>query len=92
MFKLLLREEFEEDHIILTLPSYYASYLINGDASGLNDDEQAEIDSFILEYPEIGLCVGCSEDSWFAASNDMGNLGADVLEFYFRRIKSNASI
>jgi len=82
-----LREEFEEDHIILTLPSHCASYLINADASGLTDDEHAEIDRFILEYPELGLCVGCSDDTWFAASNDMNNLGADVCEFYFERIK-----
>jgi len=80
-----LREEFAESHIILTLPSHYASYLINADASGLNDDEQAEIDSFILESA-VGLCVGCSEDSWFAASNDLNNLGADVCEFYFERL------
>lgn len=84
-----LREEFEESHVILTLPSYYASYLINGDASGLTDDEQLAIDKFILEYPDIGLCVGCSDDSWFAHSNDLGNMGADVKEFYFERIENN---
>ena len=82
-----LKEEFEENHIILTLPSYYASYLINADASGLHDDEQAEIDNFILENKDIGLCVGCSDDSWFAHSNDMNSLGADVCEFYFERLK-----
>lgn len=81
-----LREEFEENHTILTLPSYLASYLINGDASGLNDAEQSEIDSFILKA-DVGFCVGCSEESWFANSNDLDNMGADVLEFYFRRIK-----
>lgn len=81
-----LREEFEESHVILTLPSYYASYLINGDASGLTDAEQVEIDKFILES-DVGLCVGCSDDSWFAGSNDLGNLGCDVMEFYFERSK-----
>ena len=81
-----LREEFEEDHIIVTLPSHYASYLINGDASGLNDAEQVEIDSFILKA-DVGLCIGCSDDSWFAASNDLDNLGAAVMEFYFEKIK-----
>lgn len=81
-----LREEFEQDHIILTLPSYYASYLINSDASGLTDDEQADIDSFILSS-DVGLCVGCSEESWFAHLNDMGNMEADVCEFYFERGK-----
>lgn len=80
-----LREEFEESHVILTLPAYYASYLINGDASGLTDAEQIAIDKFILKQTGIGLCVGCSNDSWFAGSNDLGNLGADVMEFYFER-------
>jgi len=81
-----LREEFEESHVILTLPAYYASYLINCDPSGLTDDEQAEIDKFILDS-DVGLCVGCSDDSWFAHSNDMSNLGADVCEFYFEKLK-----
>ena len=81
-----LREEFEADHIILTLPSYYASYLINADASGLTDAEQSEIDSFILKA-DVGLCIGCSDNSWFAHSSDLNNLGADVCEFYFERLK-----
>lgn len=80
-----LRAEFEESHIILTLPAYYACYLINGDASGLTDAEQIAIDKFILEHPEIGLCEGCSDDSWFAHSNDLGGLGCDVCEFYFEK-------
>jgi len=83
-----LREEFEEDHIILTLPSYLASYLINCDASGLTNEEQAEVDSFILKA-DVGPCVGCSEDSWFAHSNDMGRMGADVMEFYFEKLKES---
>jgi hypothetical protein len=82
-----LREEFEDSHVILALPSYYASYLIDGDASGFEDDEQAEIDNFLASQTGIGLCVGCSEDSWFAGSNDLGNMGADVKEFYFERSK-----
>jgi hypothetical protein len=81
-----LREEFEESHVILTLPAYYASYLINGDASGLTDDEQIAVDKFILES-DVGWCVGCSDDSWFAGSNDMDNLGGDVMEFYFEESK-----
>jgi hypothetical protein len=81
-----LREEFEESHVILTLPAYYASYLINDDPSGLTDNEQLAIDKFILGSG-VGLCVGCSDDSWFAGSSDLGNLGGDVMEFYFERGK-----
>lgn len=81
-----LREEFEESYTILTLPAYYASYLINGDASGLTDAKQIAIDKFILES-DVGGCVGCSDDSWFAWSNDLGNLGGYVCEFYFEKFK-----
>jgi hypothetical protein len=79
-----LREEFEDSHVILTLPAYYASYLINDDPSGLTDAEQIAVDKFILES-DVGGCIGCSDDSWFAWSNDMDNLGGDVMEFYFER-------
>jgi len=30
-----------------TLPAYWASYLINGDASGLEEGEQALLDAFL---------------------------------------------
>lgn len=81
-----LREEFEESHVILALPSYYASYLINCDPSGLTDAELIAVDKFILES-DVGGCVGCSDDSWFAGSNDLDDLGADVMEFYFEKSK-----
>jgi hypothetical protein len=79
-----LAPEEPNNRVILTLPAHYASYLINCDASGLTDDEQIAIDKFILDS-DVGLCVGCSDESWFASSSDMGNMGADVCEFYFER-------
>ena len=38
------------------LPTWWASYLINGDASGLTDDEQDEIDRW-CEVHTAGPCL-----------------------------------
>lgn len=84
-----LKEEFEENHIILTLPAYLAGYLINSDPGPLKPEDINEIDSCLAKQTGIGLCVGCSDDSWFAHSSDLGNVGADVLEFYFERLKES---
>ena len=66
-----------------TLPAYWASYLINGDASGLQDGEQEFIDAY-LEREELPSPCDCSSESWFSWRNDSGNgLGGDVLEFTF---------
>ena len=64
------------------LPAYWASYLINGDASGLEDGEQAQIDAFLkresVPYPIY--FVDCGE-SYFSHSNDATNLGGDVCDY-----------
>ena len=65
-----------------TLPAYWASYLINGDASGLKDGEQAAIDAFISKEskprPIYFVDVG---ESYFARSNDANSLGGDVADY-----------
>jgi hypothetical protein len=65
---------------IYTLPTYWASYLINADASGYSDEELAEINNFIEGK---GSCIHVSEESYFKWSNDANNLGCDVSEFTF---------
>jgi hypothetical protein len=66
-----------------TLPIYWASYLINGDASGLEDNEQEEIDAW-MESEEPGDCVDVGEDYWFSSHNDAHtNLAGDVAEYTF---------
>jgi hypothetical protein len=59
------------------LPMYWASYLINGDASGLFDKEQEEIERF-LSRKGLGACLDCSEEPEFLWSQ-----GADCLTFTF---------
>ena len=63
------------------LPVYWASYIINGDASGMDDDEQAACDSWLERNP-VGNCVEVGE-SYFAHRNDAGTLAGDVAEYTF---------
>ena len=65
-----------------TLPAYWAPALINGDYSGLTDEEAAEIDQWLTDQPE-GWAVDVSEETFFAWSNDANNMGADCAEFTF---------
>lgn len=67
------------------LPSCYASALINGDYSGLEDEDEKELNEW-LDRVKPGYCVGCSEEAYFTHGHDMNrNQGADVLEFYFHK-------
>lgn len=71
-----------------TLPAYWASYLINGDHSGLEDSEIQEADSFMASLEADGwYCVDASQDSDFSYSNDATDTGGDVAEFTFHRSK-----
>ena len=54
------------------LPTIWASYFINADATGLDDDEQAAADAW-WEDTFGGLTVSCSdisEESWFSWRHD----------------------
>lgn len=69
------------------LPAIYASSLINSDESGLNDEDIEELNNW-LEKEQPGTCIGCSDESYFKWGHDMKpRQGADVLEFYFHKIK-----
>jgi hypothetical protein len=70
------------------LPSHWAGYLINGDASGYSDEEITEIDKFVTDN-ELGFCTGVSDDSWFAHKNDANSLGADVSTFTFAKVNES---
>lgn len=74
-----------------TLPAYWASYLVNGDGSGLEDEEITEIDAWCeRERHRIGaefdtfVCVDCSEESEFSWHNDATTMGGDVLDYTFQ--------
>jgi hypothetical protein len=63
-----------------TLPSYWASYLINGDASGLEAGEQETIDAFVAKEGNPHF-VYCGEEPYFSRYNDAGTLAGDVVQY-----------
>ena len=75
------------------LPAYWASYLINGDASGISDEDRAACDAFhkARNLPAPVSCgdegrnpeTGESGEPWFAWHNDAGTLGGDVIDFVY---------
>jgi hypothetical protein len=70
--------QFETETYIL--PAYWASAIINGDTSGLEDSEIKELDDWfeLNNQPNI---VDCSNEPHFSHSNDAGTLAGDVLEY-----------
>jgi hypothetical protein len=69
--------------VTYTLPAYWASYLINGDASGLEAGEQEIIDSFLARNG-LDSPVDCSEEAYFSLFNDANTaLAGDVLDYTF---------
>lgn len=67
--------------VVFTLPAYWACYLINGDVSE-GREMRREADMF-LSKNNLPMPVSCSDNSWFAKSNDAGTLAGDVMEFTF---------
>lgn len=67
-----------------TLPAYWASYLINGDASGLEDGEQERIDAWLKAHGNP-WCLGCSDESYFKHTfyDVGGELAGDALDYQF---------
>lgn len=62
-----------------TLPAYWASYLINGDHSGLSDEDKAECDAFMEKEGNPNI-VDCGEQ-YFSWHNEATDLGGDVREY-----------
>ena len=60
-----------------TLPAIWACYLINGDPSGLSDEDIAQCDR---DTKDLGRCVSCSEESWFGSYKGIGH---DLATFQF---------
>lgn len=61
--------------VTYTLPAYWASYLINGDASGISDNDRNQCDAFLAREGLPGP-VSCSDESWFSCATLAQNLGA----------------
>jgi hypothetical protein len=68
--------------VVKVLPAYWASYLINGDDSGINADEKDTADKFLAEQ-KLPMPVSCTDEQYFKWGNDATTLGGDVLEYTF---------
>lgn len=68
-----------------TLPAHWASALINADPSGLSDEEEKELYSFLAANPEYSQPVGCSEESEFCHYHDGPGLPGDCLVYSYLR-------
>lgn len=65
-----------------TAPSHWASYLINGDASGLDSDDIADADAFQAQY---GTPIDCA-DAGFIHAHDAYHIcpfGSDCQTYTF---------
>lgn len=65
-----------------TLPAYWASYLVNGDASGIDEHNKKAADEFLTKN-ELPSPVSCGDETWFAKSNDAFTLGCEVMSYDF---------
>jgi hypothetical protein len=73
--------------IKLTLPEFWASALINGDFSGLEDDEANELECWqsFASTENIGHCVDVGQEKSFIQYHDASAyvLACDCLEYTF---------
>jgi len=68
------------------LPDYWASYLINGDASGLEDADKEACDAWFERELGAGwVCADVSENTWFTKHPDSGGLACNVARYAFTK-------
>jgi len=59
------------DTIEFDAPAHWASAFINGDTSGLEDDDLAEFEAWCEANPELTNVVGCGEDTFIGRFNGL---------------------
>ena len=71
----------------LVLPSYFASYLVNGDVSGIEPEERRALD-LVLKMAGVsaGACASCG-DEYFARRNDFSPPRGERLRIPFPDMK-----
>ena len=74
----------------ITLPIYWASYLVNGDASGLEENEEKTIHE-TLEWAELTNheCIDVKEDISFERPYIPGLLAGDFCTYVFIKHEKN---
>ncbi len=71
----------------LRLPAHWASFIFNGDSSGLSEPCMRECARWLLHLSDEGWRFTGTEEvePWFAHSNDAGTLPCDVLTYELLR-------
>jgi hypothetical protein len=69
----------------ITGPSYWASYLINGDASGITPEEKAHADAWLARNEVLNV-VDCEEEGRFTRHYQLYDpladcTGGDVIDY-----------
>lgn len=75
------------DTFTVTGYSHWASHLINGDPSGLSDEDFAELQAW-LAFNDVHDhdCLNCSEESYFGTPDGPATLlQGDVVDYTFCR-------
>ena len=78
-----------DDVIEVRLPIYWASYLVNNDASGLEDGEEDQVQD-TLEYLELDkwICVDVKDDISFEYPFLPDLLGGDYCTYVFHNYEN----
>jgi len=64
---------------IYTFPALWASYLINGESSGLDQYDKVECD---IETMDLGACINVAESKFFGQYK---GIGYELTEYTFRK-------
>jgi hypothetical protein len=79
-----MKEVIKKEYVTFNIGSHFASYLVNGDATGLDDDEQRTLETFLsdllLHYGTDYLDYMDDKESFFDVC-EVTNLPSDCLEF-----------
>lgn len=70
--------------IIYRLPAYWACALINGDYTGLSDEEEKEINNFLKQAEGYPVDVDWETEGFYRC-NDANNIAGNCADFYFHK-------
>lgn len=71
-----------------TLPAYWASYLINGDDSGLTESEIKRINRYCKAH-NLGAALSIENEGEFSWTNDANELAGAVVDYVFEVLQVN---
>jgi hypothetical protein len=93
--KKFIKEELEDELIDFTVPDWSMGALINGDYSGLSDEDEAKINEFVDKVSRIygnAMFMDANEDLGFCPRNDIDKLGSNCNKVLIRPDKMQESV